>query len=245
VSEASGAGTVPGTGPTPSAEPAWGRRRAPRTGARRPWAKLAGAAALLAAALAVSGIGQPSARDRWERLAPEKEALLRDRMVQVHPGEVAALSQDRQVNLVLLDVRSEAEFNVFHLIDARRVSFDEIEGGRFAVRTDAPRENTVLVVMSNGEERATEAWKLLVAQGVPNVYVLDGGINRWLDVFGHDGHDRCVLGAHPGESLRHAFDAARGADQAGADPDAYAAVALEYTPKVKLEVGRKLGGGCG
>jgi hypothetical protein len=234
-----------GAGPARSAERASGRPRAPRRVARRSWAKLAGAAALLAAALAVYGIGQPSARDRWERLAPEKETLLRDRLVQIHPGEVVALSQDRQVDLVLLDVRSEAEFNVFHLIDARRADLGELEGGRFPLRTDAPRENTVLVLMSNGEARATEAWKLLVAQGVPNVYILDGGINRWLDVFGHDGHDRCAPGAHPGEALRHAFDAARGADQSGADPDAHAAVALEYTPKVKLEVGRKLGGGCG
>ena len=46
--------------------------------------------------------------------------------------------------------------------------------------------NTVFVVMSNDETTATEVWKTLTAQAVPNVYILSGGINNWLDTFATD-----------------------------------------------------------
>ena len=35
-----------------------------------------------------------------------------------------------------------------------------------------PAANTVYVLMSNDEAAATEAWKLLSAESVPNVYIL-------------------------------------------------------------------------
>ena len=46
--------------------------------------------------------------------------------------------------------------------------------------------NTVYVTVSNDEEAATEAWKLLVANSVPNAYLLEGGFNNWNEVFGED-----------------------------------------------------------
>ena len=45
---------------------------------------------------------------------------------------------------------------------------------------------TVFVVMSNDEQAATEVWKTLVAESVPNVYILSGGVNGWLDTFAGD-----------------------------------------------------------
>ncbi len=38
--------------------------------------------------------------------------------------------------------------------------------------------------MSNDEAQATEAWRYLVAEGVINAYVLEGGVNYWLTTFG-------------------------------------------------------------
>jgi 3-mercaptopyruvate sulfurtransferase SseA len=34
--------------------------------------------------------------------------------------------------------------------------------------------------MSNDEAAATEAWKVLVAESVQNIYILEGGVNNWL-----------------------------------------------------------------
>ena len=108
-------------------------------------------------------------------------------------------------------------------------------------------ENSVIVLMSNDEEVATTAWKMLVAQNVINVYLLEGGINHWLDVFGHEGHEHCVVEdtESGNKRLRHVFTAALGSNQPGAEPDAHLVEELEFTPKVKIEKKRPLGGGCG
>ena len=46
--------------------------------------------------------------------------------------------------------------------------------------------NTLFVTISNDEAAATEAWKILKAESVQNVYILEGGVNRWLDTrLGH------------------------------------------------------------
>jgi hypothetical protein len=44
--------------------------------------------------------------------------------------------------------------------------------------------NTVLVLVSNDETAATEAWKVVVAESVQNLYILEGGVNNWLALFG-------------------------------------------------------------
>jgi hypothetical protein len=105
--------------------------------------------------------------------------------------------------------------------------------------------NTVFVVMSNDEADATEAWKMLVAESVPNVYILEGGINNWLATFGNDEEGIIALGEGDDEQLRYLFGAALGAAYRSADPDPHE-YELEYTPKIKLEMKRApISGGCG
>jgi hypothetical protein len=62
-------------------------------------------------ALAVAGliIGQPTPTQRWARIAPEKEAELAAREVQIHPAELLDLMHDPKVRVMMLDVRSETD----------------------------------------------------------------------------------------------------------------------------------------
>lgn len=202
------------------------------------------AAALVMVAVAVMVIGQPTNADRWQILASEKQVQLDERAVQIHPGEVLSLRDDDQINLVLLDVRSEADFNVFHLMDAVNIPLADV----LDTAPDLLGEpaNTVFVVMSNDEIAATEAWKLLVAESVVNVYILEGGINNWVATFAEA--DQSVSDVDPtGESdvLRYRFAAAYGERHPAAHPEAKHFI-LEYTPKVKLELKRgPSSGGCG
>jgi hypothetical protein len=104
--------------------------------------------------------------------------------------------------------------------------------------------------MSNDEAAATEAWKILVAESVPNVYILEGGINGWLEIFANeedDGIEEMQGMPHMEDNLRYTFVAALGASFEAADPhfNEWENV-LEYTPKIELQ--RKTGptgGGCG
>jgi rhodanese-related sulfurtransferase len=164
--------------------------------------------------------------------------------VQIHPGELLDLMHNDQLKLIILDMRSEVDYNLFHIVDSRRVALADME--QLAHTLIAEPANTVTVLVSNDEAHSTEAWKVLMAQSVPNVYILEGGINCWLDIFGYQEHIGCYTEAVPGnDTLRHIFTAAVGANQPAAEPDPHN-IELEYTPKIKLEMKKApSGGGCG
>lgn len=202
------------------------------------------AGALLVAALGVMIIGQPDTTDKWNRIAAEKELLLNAREVQIHPGELLATLHDHKLNTIMLDVRSEVDYNLFHIADSRRVSLDELPG--LIPELHLEPKNTIFVVMSNDETAATQAWKILVAESVPNVYILEGGINNWIAVFGAEDSRIHPLATSPGDDmLRYEFYAALGAAYHASDP-LPGEYDIEYTPKIKLEFKRGTsGGGCG
>jgi rhodanese-related sulfurtransferase len=214
-----------------------------KTPGRAPKRLFAGAGILVLAALGVAFVGQPTTEDRWQRVAPSKQAVIDERQVQIHPGELLALMHDHALKLVLVDVRPEADFNLFHIAEAVNVQSEDLAGA--AREWQLEPANTVFVVMSNGEAAATEAWKVLVAESVANVYVLEGGVNGWLDVFARDDPRITPLATGGTDALRYAFQAALGAAYPAAEPDP-ASFELKFTPKVELELKRgPVGGGCG
>jgi hypothetical protein len=212
---------------------------------REPRLRIAGAGALILAALVVAVIGQPSTSAKWARVSLAKEAALNAREVHIHPGELLATMADRKLNLVMLDVRPEADYNLFHLRGARSVPLGTVKSQVEDLLLE-PAANTVFVVMSNDESLATEAWKVLVAEGVSNAYILEGGINNWLNVFAAGEPDITPTPTAPArEKLAYTFPAALGDRYEAADPNPHE-WELEYTPKIKLQIKRdKSGGGCG
>ncbi len=186
-----------------------------------PKARYYGAAAFVVAAVAIAIIGQPTTQDRWERLAVEKSPELEKRTYQIHPGELLYTMHDHKINLVMLDVRAESDFNMFHLLDAIHVPAAEIPA-HIDEFIQEPA-NTVFVVMSNDETSATEVWKTMVAESVPNVYILEGGINGWLDIFAGEFEGEFCAGTNPkapDDELRYDFTAALGSGCPAAFPDA-------------------------
>ena len=210
---------------------------------KEPKRRIAAAAALFVGALAVMLIGQPTPEDRWAQIAADKEAQLAERAVQIHPGELLATMNDPTLQPVILDVRSEADYNLFHLVDARRVAPDMLP--RLVAEFRLAPPNTVVVVMSNDEAAATDMWRELLAQSVANVYILEGGINEWIATFAHD-DARIIAVADQGvDKLDYRFNAALGGDFPASDPNPHE-FELEYTPKIKLDIPRgPKSGGCG
>jgi rhodanese-related sulfurtransferase len=214
----------------------------------RPPTRLAAAAGLTVLAFVVMGMGQPTPADKWERLEGEFTPLLDAREVQITPGEFIQVAGNSQINLMVLDVRSESDFNLFHLVDSRRVSLEDIRSGVLTTEFLDQPSNTLFLLISNDEANSTEAWTLLVAESVLNVYVLEDGINGWLDMFAGGGAcEGCYPqdGDSPAGMLRYTFDAALGANRPIADPDTFRDLVLPFFPKVKMEVKTELKGGCG
>ncbi len=236
--------------------------------------KIAAASALVVVALIVAGMGQPTLADRWKRVAKKAEKQLAERSVYVHPGEVVELSSNASMYVTVLDIRNESDFNLFHIMSARRVDLERTADPEFLRSLTKLPDNNVTFVISNGEKNATAAWKNFVAFGLANTYIVEGGYNKWLEVYPPD---ECVTSKRekrPGdteESLQYAFLQAVGARDYAAHPscackeyptDCFLAShpelpqrptirhnphvpKIEYERKVKIKAKKKISGGCG
>lgn len=212
-------------------------QRAPR------WAPLA-ATALIALALTSLLIGQPDNDDRWRLIEEQQQALLDERAVQVAPAELLSVINDTRIKPVLLDVRDERHYNQFHIRGARRLPQDEVV--QLARELMFEPGNTVFVTMSNDETAATETWKRLKAESLPNVYILEGGVNNWIRTFSDEAfRQERLLPNRENDQPAYRFETAIGARHPAAEPNPRA-YEIEFEPKVKLQLKRAAeGGGCG
>jgi len=207
------------------------------------WAPLA-ATALVALAVTSLVVGQPDNADRWRRIEAEQSALLEQRAVQIEPAELLSLIHDARIRVEMLDLREERHYNQFHIRGARRLPPDRVVPAARELMFEPA--NTVFVTMGNDEAAATEAWKQLRAESLPNVYILDGGVNHWIDTFSDAAFRETHQVADRGdERPAYRFETAIGARHPAAEPNPRA-FDLEFEPKVKLEIKRAAeGGGCG
>lgn len=200
--------------------------------------------AVVAGAVAVVAIGQPTTADRWSQIEPVEGARLANREVQIHPAELLDNLQDRTLQVIMLDVRSEADYNLFHIQDAVHAPPETLPEMVPALLEEPA--NTLFVVMGNDETAATEAWKLLRAESVPSTYILEGGVNNWLATYADETfRETAVKDNVSDDALGYSFTSALGSRYEWAAPEP-AHYSLTYTPKVELEVKRgPSGGGCG
>lgn len=232
---------------------------------KEPKLRLYGAGALLVLALAVVFIGSPSFEEKYSKLTftrtetiPQLEGqepivntytysadqMLEKRLVQVSPAELFKSVYNQKINLIMLDVRSESDYNLFHIDGAIHVPLNQLESIIPDLLSEPPA-NSVFVAISNDETAATEAWKQLSAASVPNVYILEGGVNHWISVFGADEGFEAASSAGD-DMLGYIFPAALGNQYEACDPDPIAYEGLEFEAKIKLQLKRdKSGGGCG
>ena len=203
------------------------------------------AVGLVTFAVSIIVIGMPTTEDKYARVAATKDAALANREVQIHPGELLDTIANDTLKVVMLDVRPEAEYNQFHIAGSKNVPLAQIDALIPELHAQQAL-NTVFVLVSNDEKAATEAWKTLTAESVPNAYVLEGGINEWIATFGKDETGIVSTTAPTGDdTLCFSFPAALGDRFEASDPSPHE-WELAYTPKVKLQIKRdKSGGGCG
>jgi len=189
-------------------------------------------------------MGQPDNADRWQRIEAEQTVLLDERQVQVSPAELLSLIEDAQLKAVMLDVRDERHYNQFHIHGARRLPMDNVIEAAHELMFEPA--NTVFITMSNDESAATEAWKMLKAESLPNVYILEGGVNNWIRTFGDPQFvEQHWVRNRENDEPAYRFQAALGARQPAAEPNPEA-FEIEFEPKVKLQSKRAAtGGGCG
>ena len=232
---------------------------------KEPKLRPVGAMLLAAAAFAVFFIGSPSLEDKYNKLTFTRtetieqlnadpitetkiytaDEMLSNRLVFITPAEAFKAKYNQSMNPVYLDVRSETDYNLYHIEDAVNVPAERMTEVIPVLLTEPPA-NTVYILMSNDEAAAVQAWKTLVASSVPNVYILEGGVNNWIAFFGND--DKALqpdLNAGD-DQLGFVFPAALGSRYESCSPNPIEYESLEFEAKIKLQLKRdKSGGGCG
>ena len=197
--------------------------------------KIAAAALLVAVSGLVLVLGQPTPMDKWARLQSNWSKNLTDREVYVHPGEVLELKKNASIAIRILDVRPEAEFNIFHIAGAQRLDPAAIANPATINRLLSSPGNMVFFLISDGEEASTQTWKALKASGVLNLYIIEGGINKWLEVFPPE---PCLLAKSSGqpagavEQLSYDFRYAVGDQTRAAHPDSIRAQPWLKCPEI-------------
>lgn len=232
---------------------------------REPGLRKLGAAALAATALGVLVIGSPSLEDRYQRLTFKRtetvqegqgkpqtvarvykaDEMLAKRKVFVTPAEAFKARYLQAIKPVYLDVRSESDYNLYHLADSNNVPLERLKQAVPELLTEPPA-NAVFIAIGNGEATAVKAWKLLVASGVQNVYILEGGINKWIATFGKEDPRLGPLPGAGADELGYVFKAALGERYESCAPNPIEYEHLEFQSRIVLQVKRdKSGGGCG
>lgn len=141
-----------------------------------------GAAALLLAAVFVAVRGQPNAAARLA-MNPALQRLANERAMFVDPAEVVALRRDLNLHVDVLDLRPEAEFNLFHLAHAQRTSPEALTDRTLVRGLLEAEPTTVTFLIGASESQAFTAWRELRTRGVLNLYIIEGGVDRWLDLY--------------------------------------------------------------
>jgi len=213
--------------------------------------KIFASAMLVFIALFAAFAGQPQPDEKWNWIKAQEMKKLENRDVFIHPGELLEVMNDPMLYTTLLDVRTETDYNLFHLENARQLTKEDIHNPKIIRKlTDAPA-NTVAVVMSNTETGAVEAYKLLRAQGVLNLYILSGGVNHWLKLFHLDKTIASPTdGTETGDRLHYRFSRAVGSTLKASNPGAEYLEKLKehnitFKKKVKIQKKKVLSGGCG
>jgi rhodanese-related sulfurtransferase len=97
---------------------------------------------------------------------------------QISQQSLLAALNSSQNSIVLLDVRTEAEYNAGHVAGAINISHDTIEEN-LALLTQYKESNVVVYCRSG--RRASVAIDILTKNGFSNIQHLTGDMNGWLE----------------------------------------------------------------
>ena len=106
--------------------------------------------------------------------ARELSLIVEKEVDHVPPAELAGWIVQGKADYRLIDLRSEKEFDEYHIPTAENFSMTGLK--------DAPLgRNEKVVLYSDGGIHSAQAWFLLKAEGFKGVYILRGGLEEWKD----------------------------------------------------------------
>lgn len=95
------------------------------------------------------------------------------------PDQVADMIINGDPSFMLIDVRGQAEYEKFHLPGAINIPATDILADEWEPYLNQGAYNNIFY--SNGTVKANEAWMITIQLGYKNNYVLQGGLNYWVE----------------------------------------------------------------
>jgi rhodanese-related sulfurtransferase len=114
--------------------------------------------------------------------------------------EVAHMIIDKDPSFQIIDIRSQEDFKAYSIPGSFNLPIGKLFVPEAADLID-PDKNLVLV--SNGNTKAGQAWILMRSNGYEDVFVLQGGMNYWVNVFSNP--KQPDVGAVDDEIFRYQF----------------------------------------
>jgi sulfur-carrier protein adenylyltransferase/sulfurtransferase len=199
---------------------------------------------LLILALIIALVPQNTTRP-YKLTAGQLLAEIRTGTQFITPDEVADKIIQKDPSIQLIDVRNPREFDMFSLPGAINIPLQDIlsEGNADAVN-QATKMN---IFYSNGSTEANEAWLLTRQLGYQNNYVLQGGLNYWMETILNPLKPGSVISND--EIAKYDFRKAASMALGGGDASAIAPASASSaaTPKpgvVPVKKKKKASGGC-
>lgn len=133
---------------------------------------------LMILAVVIAMVPQNTTRP-YKLTAEQMLAEIRTGTQFISPDEVADKIIAKDPSIQLIDVRNPMEFDRYSLPGAINIPLQEILSEKYA---DALNQGTLMnIFYSNGSTEANEAWMLTRQLGYQNNYVLQGGLNYWVE----------------------------------------------------------------
>jgi rhodanese-related sulfurtransferase len=131
----------------------------------------------LGAGALLLGLAAPFAGSPYQKAAGQIDIDHLARLIasgedHVEPLQLAGWIRDRKAGLRVIDVRSPAEFSDYAIPTAENIPIERLASVQF---TSAE----TVVLYSEGGAHAGQAWVLLKAIGVSNVFFISGGLVDW------------------------------------------------------------------
>jgi rhodanese-related sulfurtransferase len=200
---------------------------------------------LLILALIIAMVPQNTTRP-YKLTAEQLLSEIRTGTQFISPDEVADKIIQKDPSIQLIDVRNPREFDMFSLPGAINIPLQDILSEQ---NTDILNQGTKMnIFYSNGSTEANEAWLLTRQIGYQNNYVLQGGLNYWMETVMNPAKPADV--APNDEIARYDFRKAASMAMGGSDVSAIKAASAPASggaPKpgvVPVKKKKKASGGC-
>ncbi len=131
-------------------------------------------AVLLALGFLSLFMGSPYSGDKATIDAKEMAMVAGGELDQINANELADRIVQGNINFMLVDLREAPEYAKYHIPTSINM---ELAGIDYSL---LPRSESIVLYGEDGVQSA-QAWFLFKAKGYPSVYMLDGGLDSWMN----------------------------------------------------------------